>query len=207
MPTDLPVNEPDLPAGSVELSWIPLGAGTPVVRRCGALLEAVAALVGRRSRAVLYHSALEVRVPEGRFAIEQAPIRDDDGAQRGVVAEGPVGARWLGRYRLFRYEIRRWEGGEIPDLRDAIASPIRVSDDAAVARRVLELLPSIPTPVWGRDELHLGGMWNSNSVIAWVLASSGVDLSAVRPPAGGRAPGWDVGRRAAAQGLGSLAVG
>jgi hypothetical protein len=25
---------------------------------------------------------------------------------RGVVAEGPVGARWAGRSRLFRYEVR-----------------------------------------------------------------------------------------------------
>jgi hypothetical protein len=36
-------------------------------------------------------------------------------------------------------------------------------------------------------------MWNSNSVIAWVLATAGVDVDAVRPPDGGRAPGWDAG--------------
>jgi len=38
-------------------------------------------------------------------------------------------------------------------------------------------------------------MWNSNSVIAWILAASGVDAAAVQPPAGGRAPGWEAGLR------------
>ena len=31
-----------------------------------------------------------VRVPEGRFVIEQAPVRDSNGGERGVVAEGAV---------------------------------------------------------------------------------------------------------------------
>ena len=33
-------------------------------------------------------------------------------------------------------------------------------------------------------------MWNSNSVIAWLLASSGLPMDEIGPPAGGRAPGW-----------------
>ena len=109
--------------------------------------------------------------------------------------------RWAGRFRLFRYEIRRWRDGRIPDADDAIASPVRVSDDLALARRILDLLPSIPTPVWGRDESDAGEMWNSNSVISWVLARSGADLAAVRPPPGGRAPGWDAGLAIAARDL------
>jgi hypothetical protein len=36
-------------------------------------------------------------------------------------------------------------------------------------------------------------MWNSNSVIAWLLARSGLPTDAIRPPAGGRAPGWQAG--------------
>jgi len=51
----------------------------------------------------------------------------------------------------------------------------------------------VPTPVWGRDELHAGDMWNSNSFIAWLIARSGLDATTIRPPAGGRAPGWDAG--------------
>ena len=36
-------------------------------------------------------------------------------------------------------------------------------------------------------------MWNSNSVIAWVIARSGIDADSIQPPAGGRAPGWHAG--------------
>jgi hypothetical protein len=36
-------------------------------------------------------------------------------------------------------------------------------------------------------------MWNSNSMIAWVLAATGIPVSVIRPPAHGRAPGWDAG--------------
>ena len=51
----------------------------------------------------------------------------------------------------------------------------------------------IPVPVWGRDELRAGEMWNSNSVIAWVLARSGLAAASILPPVGGRAPGWNAG--------------
>jgi hypothetical protein len=36
-------------------------------------------------------------------------------------------------------------------------------------------------------------MWNSNSLISWLVARSGLDVDAVHPPAGGRAPGWRAG--------------
>jgi hypothetical protein len=55
------------------------------------------------------------------------------------------------------------------------------------------VVPQIPTPVWGRDELGTGEMWNSNSVIAWIVARSGLEAEAIYPPAGGRAPGWRAG--------------
>lgn len=184
---------------AVELLWIPLGAGAHVVRISGKVYEAIAAFVGRRARRDLYHSALEVRVPEGRFIIEQAPVPDRHGARRGVVASGPVGLRWLGRFRIFRYEVRCWRDGEIPDASAAVGDPVRVTDDQTVADRVLEVLPTIPTPVWGRDELRTGEMWNSNSVISWVLVRAGVDLEEVRPPEGGRAPGWAAGIAVAAR--------
>ena len=115
------------------------------------------------------------------------------GAERGVVAEGAVGARAAGRFRLFRYEIRRWRDGVIPDVDEAVESPRRLSDDPDCARRLLELVPQVPTPVWGRDELGAGEMWNSNSTISWLLARSGLDVEAIPPPVGGRAPGWQAG--------------
>jgi hypothetical protein len=76
---------------------------------------------------------------------------------------------------------------------EAVDSPRRLSDDEGRARRVLEMVPKVPTPVWGRDELGIGEMWNSNSVIAWVIARSGFDAESIQPPPGGRAPGWRAG--------------
>lgn len=180
-------------ATSVDLYWLPLGAGGHSVRLNGRVFEAVAARLQRRERRDLYHSALVVRVPEGRFVIEQAPVASGDGAERGVVAEGAVGARAAGRLRLFRYEVRRWREGRIPDIAEAVESPHRLSADPDRAQRLLELVPEVPTPVWGRDELGAGEMWNSNSVISWLITRSGLDLDTIRPPCGGRAPGWGAG--------------
>jgi hypothetical protein len=155
--------------------------------------EAVSARLQGRSACDLYHSALQVEVPGATYVIEQAPIHDWSGKDRGVVAEGAVGNRWAGRFRLFRYEIRLWQGGKIPDVAEAVESPQRLTNDEQRARRLLGVVAQIPTPVWGRDELGTGEMWNSNSVIAWVIARSGIDTASVQPPSGGRAPGWQAG--------------
>ena len=179
--------------GAVDLYWLPLGAGGHFVRLNGRVYEALASRLGRRPACELYHSALQVEVAEGTFVIEQAPVHDRSGKERGVVAEGAVGARWAGRLRIFRYEIRRWFNGHIPDVAEAVDSPRRLTGDEDRARRVLDLVGQVPTPVWGRDELGAGEMWNSNSVIAWVLARSGMDTESIQPPLGGRAPGWTAG--------------
>jgi hypothetical protein len=189
------------PAGSsldrqdaaVNLYWLPLGAGGRFVRFNGLAYEAAAAWLGHRPACDLYHSALEVRVPEGRFVIEQTPVPDNDGARRGVVAGGAVGSRWAGGLRIFRYELRRWRDGLIADIAEAVESPQLLSSDPCCARRVLDLAPSVPTLVWGRDQTAAGEMWNSNSFISWLLERSGVDTEPIHPPAGGRAPGWQAG--------------
>ena len=154
------VAEPDEDAGvghaaAVNLYWLPL---EPEVDRSAERtpVRSRAAWLGRRPRLDLYHSALIVTVPDGDFVIEMAPIPDGDGSSRGVVAEGPVGTRWVGPLRIFRYEIRRWRGGAIPDVAEAVESPRLVSDDPALAQRLLELVPLVPTLVWGRDEVRDG---------------------------------------------------
>jgi hypothetical protein len=185
---------------AVDLYWLPLGAGGHVVRLNGRVYEAIVARRERRRRCELYHSALEVRTPEARWVIESAPIREADGPDRGVVAEGPVGTRTLGRWKIFRYELRFWRDGFIPDVAEAVESPRRLSTDASTARRLLALAPAVPTHVWGRDELHTGDMWNSNSLISWLIVRSGMRVEALRPPAGGRAPGWQAGLVAAQRG-------
>ena len=188
-------------SASVALYWLPLGAGTGArcVRGSGRLYEALAATRVHRRRADLYHSALVVRVDEVAYAIEMAPVwalRDPD---RGVVSEGPVCSPLLGRVRLFRYEIRCWPDGTIPDAVAAVDGPQRVSTDQSIARKVIELVPRCPLATWGRDELRTGEMWNSNSLTAWLLSRSGHNTDGLRPPSGGRAPGWGAGLAVAAR--------
>jgi hypothetical protein len=183
----------DVSAAGVYLYWLPLGAGAHVVRLSGRVFEAIAARVHHRATRDLYHSALEVATPQGSFVIEMTPIAGDDGEDRGVVAEGAVGTKWARPLRVFRYEIHRWRNGVIPDVCRAVESPVQVSADPTVARRMLELASSIPTPVWGRDELRAGEMWNSNSVTAWLLSRSGIDVDRIQLPRNGRAPGWAAG--------------
>jgi hypothetical protein len=188
----VPSEVTDLPAW-VDLYWLPLGAGSHLVRASGLTYEAISALIQHRSRCYVYHSALRILAPGGLYVVEMTPIPNGCGRERGVVAEGAVGTKWAGRLRIFRYEIRRWCNGSIPDLEYAVASPIRVSDELDVADRILELLPSVPTPTWGRDDLGAGEMWTCNSVISWALCRAGLVTDAIPVPPRGRAPGWDAG--------------
>lgn len=186
---------------AIDLYWLPLGAGGNFVRLNGRIYEAIEAAIQRRPRYDLYHSGLIVVVPEGRFTIEQTPA-GPHGEERGVVGIGPIGARWAAAYLpMFHYELRRWRDGVIPDIDEAVDSPKRLSSDPADAERLLELVHQVPFLVWGRDELRVGDMWNSNSQIAWLLARAGLDTDSIQPPPGGRAPGWHAGLAAAARGL------
>jgi hypothetical protein len=70
---------------SIDLYWLPLGAGGHFVRLNGRIYEAICALREHRQSCDLYHSALQVHIPEGRFVIEMAwPIPDADCASRGL---------------------------------------------------------------------------------------------------------------------------
>jgi hypothetical protein len=189
-----------LPPAAVDLYWIPLGAGGHFVRLNGKVYEAVESLLERRPRLDLYHSALVVHAAQARYTIECAWVSSTDANERGVVAAGSVGSAWAGSLRIFRYEVRCWLDGVIPDIMEAIDSPQRLSEDERHARALLELAPQVPTPAWGRDRLGLGEMWNSNSVISWLLARSGIGVESAYLPAGGRAPGWDAGVVAARSG-------
>jgi hypothetical protein len=184
---------------SVDLYWIPLGAGGHSVRLNGIVYEALSAALQGRPRRDIYHCALEVRVPRGRYAIEMTPVPNGRSWERGVVVQGAVGSRWAGWCRLFRYEVRCWREGVIPDLGHALGGPIRLTDDAAVAEGVLEQLPLVPALTWGRDESGTGEMWSCNSIVSWALRRAGVDTGVIPLPPGGRAPGWDAGIMVAAR--------
>jgi hypothetical protein len=181
-----------------------------IVRWSGRLFEGLVARHEHRESRDLYHSALQVSLDGDRYVIEMGPVWSMKDSGRGVVCEGAVGMPWLGRLRMFRYEVRCWRNGVLPDIAAAVASPQRLSADAERAQRVLEDVRAVPALTWGRDELGTGEMWNSNSLISWLLARSGHDLSGAVPPRGGRAPGWDAGliaaRRPAAE-PGTLPIG
>lgn len=186
---------PEQTSSSVDLYWLPLGAGDtlPTVRWSGRCYEALLAAMGRRARAPLFHSLLEVRVDGGRWVIEMAPVWHRGEAARTVVSEGAVGIRWMRWSRFFRYGVHCSSAGDIPDLSHAVGDPRRMSSNDGRAHAVLDLASGFPTATWGLDELHAGEMWNSNSLTSWLLARSGHTLVSVAPPAGGRAPGWSAG--------------
>jgi len=166
----------------------------------GRAFEAVAARRAHRPARDVLHAALEVErvagARESAVTIEMTPAWGMPAGDRGVVGQGAVGASVLGRSRFFRYELRCWEGGTIPDRADAIAER-RVEVDRAAADALLALVPRVPRLVWGRDPLGAGDMWTSNSVVAWLLARGGLLDALGGVPPGGRAPGWDAGVLAA----------
>lgn len=177
----------------IDLYWLPLGAGGHVVRWNGRIYEALTARHEHRPAAPLYHSAMQIRSDEITYAVEMGPVWNVSAPDRGAVCQGPVGSRWLGRFRAFQYEVRCWPGGFIPDIAEAVDSPVRMSEDPEQVAHVLDVLSHVPPLTWGRDELGAGDMWNSNSLVSWALASGGHDLDDVVPPRRGRAPGWRAG--------------
>src|SRR5207247_11415755 len=114
-----------------------------------------------------------------------APIPDAEGQRRGVVVESSAGSRRVGRFRVMRYELRCWRDGAIPDADEAVASPQRLSNDREPAHGLLDLVPSVPMHVWGRDETGADDTWTSNSVISWLIIRSGLPTQGIGPPTGG----------------------
>lgn len=179
----------------IQLYWLPLGAGdnTHCVRINGGAFELLQAAYEHRPRCDLYHSALQVSSAAATFTIEMGPAWGNVVDERGVVGTGPVGLRVLGTSRLFRYEVRCWRGGTIPDVAEAVGERIVLDTDAERTQLLLNLVPQFPKATWGRDEMHTGDLWNSNSLISWLLFTSGHDISLASMPEGGRAPGWSAG--------------
>ncbi|WP_159498534.1 hypothetical protein [Microbacterium sp. 18062] len=176
-----------------DLWWLPVGAGGHVVVHTSRWWERILARLEHRPPQPLFHAALEVFVDGGRHLIEMTPAWGQPAGPRGVVAVGPVGLRLLGRSRFFRYEIRCWPDGILPDRGYAIDSPVSIPLGAEDVHALLDRVAAVPTLTWGRDVPRSGDMWNSNSVVSWLLTTSGVDASRFAPPAGGRAPGWNAG--------------
>ncbi|MEE3849275.1 hypothetical protein VZC37_02965 [Gordonia sp. LSe1-13] len=181
---------------TVTMYWIPLGAGNRIVPFCGRTYEWWRARREHRRPSRLVHAALVAEHCGRTYTIEQAPAWGSGSGGRGVTVCGAVGLARLGRFRLFRYEIRCCVDGTIPDLTEAVAQD-DVATDAARTGHLIDLARCVPAHTWGRDEIHAGDMWNSNSVVAWLLARSHHDITDAAPPDGFRAPGWRAGLVAA----------
>jgi hypothetical protein len=99
----------------VDLYWIPLGAGAggALVRWSGRLYEAMIAARARRPCCDLFHSALKVYTDGVTTVVKMAPVWIQHG-DRGVVAEGPVGARLLGRCAYFATKCAVGEAAQSP---------------------------------------------------------------------------------------------
>ena len=176
------------------LWWLPVGAGGHVVIHTSRWWESYHARLERRSPRPLYHAALEVHTDSAtRQVMEMAPAWSREAAHRGVMMTGPVGMRCLGRSRLFRYEVRCWRDGTIPDKHLAPAPPSVFPLTPLQARALIARVADVPRHTWGRDAFGTGDMWNSNSVISWLLVTSGIGAAALDPPDGGAAPGWAAG--------------
>ena len=181
----------------INVWWLPVGAGGHVVIHTIRWWELIQARKERRAPRPLFHAALEVFVGDVPHLIEMAPAWGVPGPSRGVVATGPVGVRWLGRSRLFRYEVRCWADGILPDRASAVDSPVSFPLAEGEAQSLLARVGTVPRLTWGRDTLGCGDMWNSNSLVSWLLMAAGVDATQISPPEGGRAPGWAAGVAAA----------
>ncbi len=176
-----------------ELWWLPVGAGGHVVIHTSRWWEVLQARREHRRPRPLFHAALEVFVDDRRYVIEMTPVWGQPAEARGIVATGPVGLRLLGRFRIFRYEVRAWPDGVLPDRAYAVGSPVTIPLTDEQAHAILDHVPRVPMLTWGRNVPPSGDMWNSNSLISWLLTLIGVEAAQLTPPTHGDAPGWAAG--------------
>ena len=152
MDTDLLHREMSDPIATVDLLWIPLG-GPVRGARPARLFEKVLALAQRRPTYDLCHSALAVTVPTGRSVIEMHPSDRMANGEAWSVRVASQRRGWAISAVPVR-EIRRWrEASSRTKARRFHGDRGRRSGGA---ERLLDLVSSVPTPVWVPDELGAG---------------------------------------------------
>ena len=116
----------------IEIYWLPRGAGGNFVHFNGRVYEAIKARLDRRPVCDLYHSALQVFVPEGRYVVENTPVIDCHGRERGVVIEG-CGVLLFDPYSrgpkkedfgLSGVDLLSWTGRRLHIEASALTSPV-----------------------------------------------------------------------------------
>ncbi len=186
---------PDIPATTEKRSADPNGGFSSSHRHRPVL----AATRRRRPLRSLERTRLRVVCGTARWAraLRPLPLGTAGLPFRGAVRHraGAGVARGRGAWRRRRRRGRRSSVGApraLP-LRGPMLARTADPRHRDCARRLLELVPEVPKPVWGRDDLHAGEMWNSNSTISWLIARSGLDVESIALPRDGRAPGWQAG--------------
>ena len=93
-----------------------------------------------------------------------------------------------------------WQDGIIPDVDWALGPPTQFPLSLLDTRALLARVELTPRLTWGSDPFGIGDMWNSNSLVSWLLETSGINAAELTPPADGSAPGWRSGIAAATLG-------
>jgi hypothetical protein len=176
---------------SALLLWIPVGAGTRFQRLTLNVYERLWAKLARRPRSTLVHAGLKLACGGQRFTVELMPAPRGR-ADHGEVT-GPVGLRWLGRLRWFRYQVCVFERAALPDEQWVVGSPIVVASGTEAVSRLVALAKEVPAHTWGRRAPGAAEMWTSDSAISWMLVKAGLDPGACAPPSECIAPGWSAG--------------
>lgn len=148
----------------------------------------------------LYHAALEVQVPEKpECPIYVVELNDfisdpDEALRKGQLLRGDASVNPSG-LGSDAYGIRKWRNGTVEDGQDpAVAHAGRriLSTDCNTARRLLDLVGSIPTN-------NYSPTWTSNSIVAWLLEKVGLNPAGLDPPVHGLVPSWEHGITEAGQ--------
>ena len=179
-------------AAAVELYWIPLGAGGHCVRFNGRIFEALDA--ARRAPSALRPLPRGARRPARRPALhDRARRRRRTPTRRAAASSAPApsAAATSAGCACFATRFAAGEADRSPTWTTRSAGRCRLTTDPGVARRLLDLVAAVPRPVWGRDELDAGEMWNSNSVIAWLVATAGLPADELEPAAAGQGAGLE----------------
>ena len=143
------------PPASVDLYWLPLGAGdnTHCVRTNGRIFEWATARYAHREGCDLYHAALE--------ASRRGPARHRDDPGVGHRRAGPRrGVRGAGRPEVARrLEVLPLRGPLLarrghPRRRRGRRQPPPAQRRPGPGPAVLSLGRAFPTATWGRDELR-----------------------------------------------------
>ena len=108
----------------VDLYWLPLGVGDI---RCGSTDASTRPWrrgwsAGQCAISTTLRSRYTCR-RDGSSSNRHRFVIPERARSEALSPAAPSGRRWAGHFRIFRYEVRCWRDGVIPDIVEAVASP------------------------------------------------------------------------------------